>query len=105
MKKLCLFLLAVMLSFNANADSRGTFFSGVKQKAAEIVREAIENYKAKRAEIETQVRAEAKEKGEELSVEEINARVDAKLMELYEAEEKAERLGLENGGEVSSDAE
>ena len=92
MKKLCLFLLAVVLSFNAKAESENAFFAKVMKKTAEVFREAIENYKAKRDEFETKVRAEAKANGEELSEEEINARVDALLMEFYKAVEEAEHL-------------
>ena len=88
MKKLCLLLLAVMLSFNANAETKKDFFAGVRQKTAEIVRKVVEDYNSKKAEFEAKVRADAKANGEALSEEEITARVNAMLMEFYKAEEE-----------------
>ena len=106
MKKLCLVLLAVMLSFNANAEPDRSFFAGVRQKTVEIVRKVVEDYNSKKAEFEAKVRADAKANGEALSEEEITARVNAMLMEFYKAEEeKAKSLEQDNVEVESSSVE
>ncbi len=94
MKKLGLFLMALMLNFNANAEPREGSLVALWPKVKEIAKEAInvayEEYKAKKTEFETKVRVEAKANGEELSDEEVNAKVEAMLTEFYKVEKGCE---------------
>lgn len=104
MKKLCLVLLAIMLSFNANAEQKTDFFAGIRQKIVETVNEFYKEYEAKKTEFEAKVRAEAKANGEELSDEEVNTRVKAMLTEFYKVDEEienADKEGVEKGSSVA----